>query len=462
MSDPGGTFISYAQHGEDVILWRALGHRAHVRYVDVGAFHPTDDSITRALYERGWRGVNIEALPERAEAFAEARPEDINLAVAVGDHDGTARLTLPETPGWETICEPEAVSAQRDASRQIEVPLRTLATLLPELGLKRLDVLKIDVEGAEPAVVRGLLDSDVRPIVCVVEGTSPSFGRAAGDEAVRLLLDAGYMHTMFDGLNHYLTTDPALADALSIPASPTDQYVQFRMVQLTEQNMRLREAVRSAEVDGRSGIARIDPWRIEQSTPEEAVEAVYRAVLGRAADAPGLAAWSEHVAGGASWLTVAERLADSEEARRRPEAEQGDMERALLAGRLAQSLMEIGPKVKRRGPYNRGVVAREMFVEALFEATLGREPDDAERAEQVARMAGGAGREQMEREFTARPGATERLLGTGPQGRVARLGERLSGRDPLPIARARVRAGEARRIAGLALAYLDAVSGGGS
>ena len=50
-------------------------------------------------------------------------------------------------------------------------------------------------------------------------------GRAAGDEAVRLLLDAGYRHCMFDGLNHYLTVDDDLVDALSVPANPLDNYV---------------------------------------------------------------------------------------------------------------------------------------------------------------------------------------------------------------------------------------------
>src|SRR5690606_19993269 len=103
------------------------------------------------------------------------------------------------------------------------VPVRRLDTLLPEIGLEDVDVLKVDVEGAEPAVIRGL--GTLRPRVCVVEGVAPGIGRAAGDEAVAALVERGYRHCMFDGLNHYLTTDPALVDALSSPASPVDDYV---------------------------------------------------------------------------------------------------------------------------------------------------------------------------------------------------------------------------------------------
>ena len=44
-----GAFISYAQHGEDVLLWRALSGVKNGFYIDVGAFHPINDSVTRAF-----------------------------------------------------------------------------------------------------------------------------------------------------------------------------------------------------------------------------------------------------------------------------------------------------------------------------------------------------------------------------------------------------------------------------
>jgi hypothetical protein len=63
-------FISYAQNNEDVLLWRALGHVQDGFYIDVGASDPVEHSVTRAFYDAGWRGINIEPLPAHIEAFA--------------------------------------------------------------------------------------------------------------------------------------------------------------------------------------------------------------------------------------------------------------------------------------------------------------------------------------------------------------------------------------------------------
>lgn len=242
-------FISYAQHGEDVILWRALGDGTSRTYVDVGAFHPTHDSVTRALYERGWRGVNVEPQPDRLAAFLEERPEDVNLSVAIGETDGEIELNLTDNPGWASVLAPADTGADPEGVRPLTVPLRSLDSLFAELEIDHVDVLKIDVEGAEPAVVRGLLRGTVRPLVCVVEGVAPGVGRRAGDEAVALLVDAGYEHCLFDGLNHYLTTDPALRDALSTPAGPVDEYVPELVQRLMAERLQLHEAIAQLSVE---------------------------------------------------------------------------------------------------------------------------------------------------------------------------------------------------------------------
>jgi len=58
------TFISYAQNYEDVMLWRALKHVERGFYIDVGACSPDQHSVTRAFYEKGWHGINVEPNPE--------------------------------------------------------------------------------------------------------------------------------------------------------------------------------------------------------------------------------------------------------------------------------------------------------------------------------------------------------------------------------------------------------------
>jgi FkbM family methyltransferase len=237
--------VSYAQHGEDVVLMRAFGHQPTGWYVDVGAFDPTVDSVTRAFYERGWRGVNIDPSAEAIERFILERPEDVNLAVAAGAEDGEAVLHVTDVPGWATIDETSAAaldSAQHIVGR-VTVPVRRLSRLLDELPERTIDFLKIDAEGAESEVVAGLDLERHRPRVVVLEGTAPGAGDSYADAALTALERAGYLHGCFDGLNHYLTCEPPLLAALSVPANPNDRYVKYPVAQLEMYAAHLDEVV---------------------------------------------------------------------------------------------------------------------------------------------------------------------------------------------------------------------------
>ena len=73
-------FISYTANGEDALLWRALRHVGHGRYIDAAAIHPDQDSVTRAFYDRGWSGLNIAPTAAMARHLTAARPRDTSLA----------------------------------------------------------------------------------------------------------------------------------------------------------------------------------------------------------------------------------------------------------------------------------------------------------------------------------------------------------------------------------------------
>ena len=48
--------ISYAQNFEDVILNRLFKGKANGFYIDVGAWHPVDHSVTKHFTIRGGQG----------------------------------------------------------------------------------------------------------------------------------------------------------------------------------------------------------------------------------------------------------------------------------------------------------------------------------------------------------------------------------------------------------------------
>ena len=232
--------MSYAQNGEDVVLWRALSGVADGCYVDVGAHDPTELSVTRHLYEQGWRGLNVEPVPAHHEALLRERPGDVSVAVAAGDLDGTVSFFVVRDTGLSTMQADLAAgyyAAGRDVER-IEVPVRPLSDLLDEhLPGRTLHALKVDVEGAERAVLAGLDLERHRPWVVLVEATEPLTATPSHQGWESLLLDHRYTFTMFDGLSRWYVADEhaaRLGPALSYPAGPLDPYTPVRVVRLQE------------------------------------------------------------------------------------------------------------------------------------------------------------------------------------------------------------------------------------
>lgn len=88
----------------------------------------------------------------------------------------------------------------------LEAPCRSLPSIMRELGHDRIDLLKLDIEGAEYEVLDAMIESDIRPVVLCVEfhktsGIRPmlraaSRTRAAGYEATAV---SGYDVTFVRG-----------------------------------------------------------------------------------------------------------------------------------------------------------------------------------------------------------------------------------------------------------------------
>jgi FkbM family methyltransferase len=229
-------FVSYAQNFEDVILWRALGHLQRGCYVDVGACHPRLDSVSRAFYDRGWRGVHVEPVPHFAALLRADRPDELVLEAAVAELAGTRTLqVLPDT-GLSTFDATLAARHQQElgfASHEITVPTLTLDQVFDAAGQPQTHWLKIDVEGAETAVLQGWDKSRFRPWVVVVEATIPN---TQTDDSARwepLLVEGGYQFVHFDGLNRwYVREENAdLAAALRVPPNCFDGFVRAREVE---------------------------------------------------------------------------------------------------------------------------------------------------------------------------------------------------------------------------------------
>lgn len=238
------SFISYAQNFEDVMLWRALKHVEHGFYIDVGANDPDTDSVTKAFYERGWRGINIDPVPQWHKALSEKRQRDINLQLAITEQAGQRTFYDVENTGLSTLVEGHAKSASDlgYGYKSISVQCATLEEVWKKYGLSEVHFLKVDVEGAEEEVLRSLDMRVHRPWILVVEATRPMSQVAVHESFEPLLLENNYRFVYFDGLNRFYVAEEhyaSLADAFSAPPNVFDDFMRATEHRARQENTRL-------------------------------------------------------------------------------------------------------------------------------------------------------------------------------------------------------------------------------
>jgi FkbM family methyltransferase len=221
--------ISYAQNYEDVLLNRLFPDRSSGFYIDVGAWHPVIDSVTKLFYERGWRGINIEPIPSLHEKLTHDRTRDINLQLGVSNCEGVSAFYECSTEfGFSTFSDEQAEILREQGHQLVRhsVAVTTLARVCEQYAADTIDFLKIDVESHERQVLEGADWKRFRPRVVLVEATEPSTNIPSYEHWEPLLFAADYLFAFFDGLNRYYvrSEDQQLIPTLAVPANVFDRF----------------------------------------------------------------------------------------------------------------------------------------------------------------------------------------------------------------------------------------------
>lgn len=234
--------ISYAQNMEDILLDRVFRGRPGT-FMDVGGNHPFIDNNTYFFYVRGWRGVSLEPTQRGHALFVEHRPDDLNLAVAASDAEGSLPFyEIANADGLTGLSTLELDAAEEYRAQGFDVvescvPVRTVASLVAEHRIEPPDIMSIDVESHEGAVIRGIPFATWRPKVLVVESTAPLTSVASYLEWEPILLRHGYVFATFNGVNRFYLRDD-LADELpkfATPVNVLDHYHRQEVVALSNQ-----------------------------------------------------------------------------------------------------------------------------------------------------------------------------------------------------------------------------------
>jgi FkbM family methyltransferase len=129
---PGGTFIDVGANKGDFALFASNIVRSNG---SVLAFEPEPFNVH-------WLRKSIEINVYRNIQLFE---------VALSDKNGSAELFIGEKSGWHSL-----LGEKGSTHRKLDVTVRTLDSILDEINFNRpINVMKIDVEGAEQKVLKG-------------------------------------------------------------------------------------------------------------------------------------------------------------------------------------------------------------------------------------------------------------------------------------------------------------------
>ena len=207
------TFTAGARSGVWTVSSEGLGPESIVYSFGVG------DNIAWELALIEKYGLTVHAFdptPACVAWIAQQRlPNKFHFhPIGIAAHDGFCTFHLPRRGSrFNYIPAPaDALNVQ-----QVEMPVKRLATLMVELGHRQIDVLKMDIEGGEFAVLDDLLVAGIpaKQILVEFHHHFRGVGLGATVRAIRALNDAGYR--IFD------ISDRGLEIALLRTSRPTGQ-----------------------------------------------------------------------------------------------------------------------------------------------------------------------------------------------------------------------------------------------
>jgi FkbM family methyltransferase len=172
-------FRVFSQTGQDLLIDHVLRRQRLIPkekdyagyYIDIGCADPVSGSNTYFFYQRGWRGLCLDANPDVAGKFQAERPRDTFVSSGVGEKAETLTFYTFPNPQHNTFNAGRAERYPEKVCAKIEVPVQTLTWLVSRHTPPntRIDFMSIDVEGFEMKVFQATDFDVVRPSLIVCE-----------------------------------------------------------------------------------------------------------------------------------------------------------------------------------------------------------------------------------------------------------------------------------------------------
>jgi FkbM family methyltransferase len=186
--------VAVERHGSEYGGWclcpRDLARNAVIYSLGIG----TDISFDLSIIEK--YGVTVHAFDPTPGSMAFVKAQKVPTEfrcheIGVGPHDGTATFYPPVNPSHISHT---LMPRAEMRGRAITVQIRRLSTIMRELGHASVDVLKMDIEGAEYDVLNEILERrlPVGQILVEFHHRFPGIGPDRTRRAIEELNTAGY------------------------------------------------------------------------------------------------------------------------------------------------------------------------------------------------------------------------------------------------------------------------------
>ena len=200
----------------DEIYNRIFGDKRTGFFIDVGAYDGYEWSNTWGLSEVGWEGLCIEPYPMYAEKCSNlhtlSNHKVETLECAVGNVNCRCNMFLDPKGPSHSIDENTVVRSpwgfSYDGSK-LEVECFTLDFILDKMIMltKHIDVLSIDVEGAEIKVLEGFSVDIRKPTLIILETHEGQEGKDYNNIEIDAIMRRNkYEKIQTDGLNSIYTS----------------------------------------------------------------------------------------------------------------------------------------------------------------------------------------------------------------------------------------------------------------
>ena len=200
---------SYSQCGEDLLIQYIFNLRGINKptYIDIGANDPFFLNNTAVFYEKGCRGINIEANPKLAVNFNKYRSQDINLNIGIGNEEGELDFYIMKDNTLSTFSKNECdymVSQKKELEGVSKIKLTTIPAILEKYSNNQFpDFMSIDVEGMDFQILQSINFEKSSPKIICVEAAeySPIGAGARRVELIEFLVSKGYYEYANTNLN---------------------------------------------------------------------------------------------------------------------------------------------------------------------------------------------------------------------------------------------------------------------